>query len=85
MSHIVICIIGITCIYMCVSLSQEHLLNLNFHSHSNTMWLVTQIFLWIISLVVTVECQGGGGGSGGAVTGLGNFITNIKRLLNKID
>jgi hypothetical protein len=42
------------------------------------MWFVTQIFLWIISLVAAVHCQGGGGGGSGAAGGLGNCIVSLK-------
>ncbi|CAF3194143.1 unnamed protein product [Rotaria sp. Silwood2] len=41
------------------------------------MWLVTQIFLWIISFVATVNCQGGGGGGGGSAGIYGIFIVVI--------
>jgi hypothetical protein len=37
------------------------------------MRFVTQVLLWIISLIVTVNCQGGGGGgAAGGFGGLGN-------------
>jgi hypothetical protein len=33
------------------------------------MWVVSQIFFCMISLVITVNCQGGGGGGGGGAFG----------------
>jgi hypothetical protein len=38
------------------------------------MWVLFQIFLWTISVVTTVNCQGGGGGGSGGGIGLGNLI-----------
>jgi hypothetical protein len=50
---------------------------LYFGSYSNTMSLLTPIFLCIISLVTTVNCQGGGGGGAGGGVGLGLFVLAI--------
>ena len=43
-----------------------------------TMWLLTRIFVFIITLVVSVNCQGGGGG-GGSAYGACRFFISRKR------
>ena len=44
------------------------------------MWLMTRIFLCIVSVAVVVDCQGGGGGGGGGgLYGLGNYLFYLLR------